>query len=461
MRFELLLNKKYLALPYTFDATAREVGFYNDNGEVITSLLLEYDKCPNQWVYLSSALLGCDKVIIEGEDYLKDLIKVCDEKITSQKHFTYHYTPAFGWINDPNGLHFKDGVYHMYYQFNPVSKKWNNMSWGHAVSKDLLCFEEKDPVFLPKNSSEVIFSGSALDNEYVYTVANIKGERSFYQERRYSEDGFSFSSSDVIIPNHVYDERDPRLFSYNGKKYILLWEEKNKFALYIKDCEKYKLVNTFEAEDCWECPDIYIIDDRLFFTSADGYYFEAKIDDNGIKLIGKRKELFLTHLPYASQRFTGPKDTYMVSWLRVETPHLMTTGAMSIIRKVKIKDNELTLEPNSDLLSHFIHTCDYLASYSSNREDLYLITEGSFTGSILGANISYDKVTGILCFNDESVKINSPDSILNIFIDHEIIEISNSTYSQLASFEIKDKNAYHNIVRISSSDVKIKEFIWR
>lgn len=461
MRFELFLNKRYLVLPYSYNAYPREVGFYNEDGEVITSLLLEYDENPNDWVYLSASLFKGEKVIIEADKELEELIKLEDEKPNTPKHFTLHYTPSFGWINDPNGLHYRDGLYHMYYQYNPVSKKWNNMSWGHAVSKDLVSFEEKDPVFLPKDDTRVIFSGSALDGEFAYTVANIKGERSFYQERCYSKDGFNFSPSEVIIPNYVSDERDPRLFSYKGKKYLLLWEQKNRFALYVEKYGLYEIVNTFEAQDAWECPDIYILGDRLFFTSADGFYFEAKLDDSGLSLISERKELYLTKLPYAAQSFTGLKDTYIVSWLRVETPHLRTTGAMSIIRKVGLKGDVLTLEPNSDLMSHFIANGEYENSYSSDKEVLYLVTEGSFIGNILGANISYDSNSGRLSFLDQNVIFKSHDKKLNIFIDKEIIEISNSDYSELAVFEIKDKNVYHKDVRISSSNVKIKEFIWR
>ena len=112
-------------------------------------------------------------------------------------------------------------------------------------------------------------------------------------------------------------------------------------------------------------------------------------------------------------------------------------------------------------MSHFIANGEYENSYSSDKEVLYLVTEGSFIGNILGAYISYDSNSGRLSFLDQNVIFKSHDKKLNIFIDKEIIEISNSDYSELAVFEIKDKNVYHKDVRISSSNVKIKEFIWR
>ena len=217
--------------------------------------------------YLS---LFSPSLYIEGPEELEALVKTSDELPAHTPHFSYHYAPRFGWINDPNGMHLRDGVYHLYYQHNPVSEKWNNMSWGHAVSDDMVEFKEEKPVFLPKDDKWVIFSGSALGDEFVYTVANVKGDRAFYQERRYSSDGYSFSEPDTIIPNVYEDERDPRIFTYKGETYILLWLKEDLFGLYRKEGENYSLLSSFRAKDGWECPDILFVGDRLFFTSADG-----------------------------------------------------------------------------------------------------------------------------------------------------------------------------------------------
>ena len=73
----------------------------------------------------------------------------------------FHYSPARNWMNDPNGLVWYDGEYHLFYQHNPLGTDWGNMSWGHAVSADLLTWEEQ-PVAIPFTDAEQVFSGSIV-----------------------------------------------------------------------------------------------------------------------------------------------------------------------------------------------------------------------------------------------------------------------------------------------------------
>ncbi|MDE7206078.1 MAG: glycoside hydrolase family 32 protein, partial [Lachnospiraceae bacterium] len=115
-----------------------------------------------------------------------------------------HFAADAGWTNDPNGLVYADGVYHFYFQYNPFNTSWQNMSWGHAVSADLLHWEQKDTVMFPDESG-TMFSGCAITNEremlglpkdallFFYTAAGDANEWSkglaFTQKIAYSLDG--------------------------------------------------------------------------------------------------------------------------------------------------------------------------------------------------------------------------------------------------------------------------------
>ena len=76
----------------------------------------------------------------------------------------FHFSPQQNWTNDPNGLVWFDGEYHLFFQYNPFGDTWGHMSWGHAVSRDLLHWEEL-PVALAEENGVMIFTGSTVVDE--------------------------------------------------------------------------------------------------------------------------------------------------------------------------------------------------------------------------------------------------------------------------------------------------------
>ncbi|MBQ9214869.1 MAG: DUF4980 domain-containing protein, partial [Bacteroidales bacterium] len=91
----------------------------------------------------------------------KDMPQSDDFNTQNREKFRpeFHHTPVYGWMNDPNGMFYLDGVYHLYYQWNPYGSTWENMTWGHSTSKDLVNWTAEKPVLFP-DALGAIFSGS-------------------------------------------------------------------------------------------------------------------------------------------------------------------------------------------------------------------------------------------------------------------------------------------------------------
>ena len=185
----------------------------------------------------------------------------------------YHHTPAYGWMNDPNGMFYKDGVWHLYFQHNPFGSQWENMTWGHSTSTDLVHWTfEGDPV--QPDVWGAIFSGSAVvDKENtagfgkdavvaLYTSA----AESQTQSMAYSTDNgktFTKYEGNPVITSNVPDFRDPHMFwNEDIKKWNMILAAGQHMEIYTSDnLKEWKLESSFGAEygnhgGVWECPDL-------------------------------------------------------------------------------------------------------------------------------------------------------------------------------------------------------------
>ncbi len=189
-----------------------------------------------------------------------------------------HFTPEKYWMNDPNGMVYLDGEYHLYYQYNPQSSFWGNMSWGHAVSTDLIHWKPEE-VALTKDNLGDIFSGSAVIDKNntagfgtnalvaIYTSAGSLQSQSL----AYSLDkGRTFAKyeGNPVIPNDGRpDFRDPKVFWYEKtNSWIMALATEKTISFYgSPDLKEWKKLSEFGGEGIgarggvWECPDLFTL----------------------------------------------------------------------------------------------------------------------------------------------------------------------------------------------------------
>ena len=199
----------------------------------------------------------------------------------------FHFTPKKGWMNDPNGMFYLNGNYHLYYQHYPDSNVWGPMHWGHAISKDLVTWEEQ-PIAIYPDSLGYIFSGSSvvdLNNTSsfetngitpvvaIYTLHDSKGEkegRIDFQNQTiaYSlDEGQTFTkyNGNPVIKNpQIKDFRDPKvIWDSVHNKWVLVLAAGNKLMFYSStDLKDWKYESEFGEHigiqgGVWECPDFF------------------------------------------------------------------------------------------------------------------------------------------------------------------------------------------------------------
>ena len=191
----------------------------------------------------------------------------------------FHFSPQKNWINDPNGLVYHNGQYYLFYQHNPLGNVWGHMSWGHAVSKDLVHWKHL-PVAIPEENGVMIFSGTCVvdknntsglgKNGKVPIVAiytgHIEGVNQS-QHLAYSlDDGITWKKYDKnpVLDLNKKDFRDPKVFWYAPKKYwvmALMLSAEFKMQLYSsKNLIDWELLSEFgpagDISGVWECPDL-------------------------------------------------------------------------------------------------------------------------------------------------------------------------------------------------------------
>ncbi|KAA6452135.1 glycoside hydrolase family 32 protein [Bacillus swezeyi] len=213
-------------------------------------------------------------------------VYAADSSYYNEEHRpAYHFTPEANWMNDPNGMVYYAGEYHLFYQYHPYGLQWGPMHWGHAVSKDLVRWEHL-PVALSPDDKGTIFSGSAVvdwNNTSGFQTGKEKPLVAIYTQDRegvqaqsiaYSNDkGRTWTkySGNPVIPNQgKKDFRDPKVFWHEEtKKWVMVIAAGDRILIYTSsNLKEWTYASEFgqghgSHEGVWECPD-------LFELSVDG-----------------------------------------------------------------------------------------------------------------------------------------------------------------------------------------------
>ena len=253
---------------------------------------------------------------------------------------SYHFTPLYGWMNDPNGMVYKDGEYHLYFQYNPYGSKWGNMHWGHAVSKDLVHWENLDPA-IARDPVGHIFSGSSVVDKKntagfgkdaiiaIYTNNSVNHNE--MQCIAYSNDNgrtfTKYEGNPVLTPfDGLKDFRDPKVFWYEKGKcwYMIVSADKETRFYKSKNLKKWTYVSAFGKglgqQPCqYECPDFFQLP-----VNGDKKKMKWVMTMNinpGCWFGGSATEYFVGD--FDGKKFTCP-DAHEVKWLDWGKDHYAT-----------------------------------------------------------------------------------------------------------------------------------------
>jgi len=231
---------------------------------------------------------------------LKKLVPLVEslgaEKAAADPHRQrFHLQPPVGWLNDPNGLCVYGGQYQAFFQYGPFDVNGGVKHWGHAVSTDLLHWEQLPVMLYPDEPFDChgAYSGSALVEDgtmYLYYTGNVKhpGNFDYIKEGRghnvclaVSKDGVTLDSKQCLLTNRDYPAgltchvRDPKVFAYEGRYYMVLGartlEDKGEvLVLESTDKLRWTHINTLTTPEpfgyMWECPDLFCLDGQWYLA---------------------------------------------------------------------------------------------------------------------------------------------------------------------------------------------------
>jgi fructan beta-fructosidase len=375
---EITVEKRYLNLPVKNGAPMRRMSLAV-GGKVEREFDIELaDAEPDWWAFMDLAPFAGQRVTlkvdklredstglssIEQTDEIGGAANLYREKLRPQ----FHFSPRRGWNNDPNGLVFYKGEYHLFFQHNPYGWNWGNMHWGHAVSPDLIHWKELPEALYPDRHG-TMFSGSAVvdwnntagfqtgDEKALVCIFTAAGNP-FTQGLAFSNDrGRTWTKyeNNPVLPHLVGGNRDPKVIWYRPEnKWIMaLYLDKSDYALFSSpDLKRWEKMSEVSIPGTSECPEFFEIavegsksEKRWIFYGGNGRYLVGTFD--GRKFTSESGPHSLQHgnCWYASQTYTDilPADgrRILIPWGQMATPGMPFNQMMGIPVELTLRKSE-------------------------------------------------------------------------------------------------------------------------
>lgn len=482
-------EKKWLLLPVKNGVERKRLDVFI-NGEKVRWIDIELaEENPDWYAYLDISAwegktleLSVDGLAVDAKAF--GLIKQSNKELDKDKVYKesnrgqIHFSPKRGWNNDPNGMVYYGGEYHLFFQHNPYGSEWGNMHWGHAVSKDLVHWEEVGEALYPDKYGPVYSGSGVVDKnntsgfgtkENPPMVVSFTSSDAWIQGIAYSTDGRNFTHMDHPAVEKITDgNRDPKIIWYEPqKKWIMvLWVEKENRLNTIhffssKNLKDWQLTSVLEGgigDDryMFECPDFYELpvegkngEKKWVLNAANGEYAIGTFDGETFKPEESRLKSVQTNDYYAAQTFTNdPQGRKIeIGWFRTKTntaPGNNFNQSMSIPMNLRLLQTPEGIRLSRKPVEEFKE----LRSKAYTQKNLLLgndLTEVTLKKSgpveiqteidlqnaenisfeIKGVNIQYDAKNSTLQVADRKASLVSSDKILklSIYLDRTGLEI--------------------------------------
>ncbi len=398
---KMKITKKYLNLPVSQKVDRAVMTLSADGKEQAFDIRLAPAN-PDYWVFCDVSQYKNKNIVIsyKGDNTGMDKIYQADEVAGHENMYKeenrplVHYTQRRGWNNDPNGLLYYDGEYHLFYQHNPYEREWGNMHWGHAVSKDLIHWEEL-PVALYPDEHGTMFSGSAVidyNNTAGFNKGNTPAMVAIYTADQpqkqvqciaYSLDKgrtwTKYKGNPVIDSFDKWqsrDTRDPKVFWYApGNNWVMILNERDGHSIYnssnLKDWTFQSHVTGF-----WECPELFELavdgnpdNKKWVMYGASGTYMIGSFDGKTFTPEAG-KYYFTSGAIYAAQTFTNIPESdgrrIQIGWSNIDHAGMPFKGTMTLPTSLSLR----TTKDGVRLFSEPVKEVEMLQTKAFDRKDL-------------------------------------------------------------------------------------------